>query len=129
MEKQFKTTEESRKYFKDLGLSYNDITPNRFEKLKELIKEELEKYILEGDEHAKSMGMVLSKKEYKSNLPQFNPRVGLLEAYIQVDGRYFKNREAISFNNDGFIGFAGWSDKYNVQPFILAFIRWCDIIK
>ena len=43
-----------------------------------------------------------------------------------VDGMYFADREAISFNDDGFIGFAGWSDSKNVQPFYRAFKSWMD---
>ena len=33
-------------------------------------------------------------------------------------------REAISFNSDGFIGFCGWADTQNSQPFLNAFRRW-----
>lgn len=50
------------------------------------------------------------------------------EAYLRVDGPYFTNREAISFNGDGdqFIGFAGWASDKNVKPFISAFVEWVD---
>lgn len=48
------------------------------------------------------------------------------EAYLRVDGPYFTNREAISFNADGFIGFAGWASDKNVKPFISAFAEWVD---
>ena len=50
------------------------------------------------------------------------------EAYLRVDGPYFTNREAISFNGDGdhFIGFAGWASDKNVKPFLSAFVEWVD---
>lgn len=48
------------------------------------------------------------------------------EAYLRVDGPYFTNREAISFNSDQFIGFAGWATDKNVKPFISAFVEWVD---
>ena len=48
------------------------------------------------------------------------------EAYLRVDGPYFTNREAISFNGDQFIGFAGWATDKNVKPFISAFVEWVD---
>lgn len=48
------------------------------------------------------------------------------EAYLRVDGPYFTDREAISFNRDRFIGFAGWASDKNVKPFISAFIEWVD---
>lgn len=37
---------------------------------------------------------------------------------------YFKDREAVTFNGNGFIGFAGWSDDANVQPILSAFRDW-----
>lgn len=48
------------------------------------------------------------------------------DAYIRVDGPYFEDREAISINSDGFIGFAGWADSRNERPFLCAFARWLD---
>lgn len=50
--------------------------------------------------------------------------VGIYEAYLRVDGRYWQGREAVSFNADGFIGIAGWADDQNVQPFLRALMRW-----
>lgn len=46
--------------------------------------------------------------------------------FIMVDGKYFKRREAISFNNDGFIGFAGWASSENCKPINKAFIKWVE---
>jgi hypothetical protein len=41
---------------------------------------------------------------------------------------YFDNREAVSFESDktGFIGFAGWADKHNIEPILRAFVAWID---
>lgn len=50
--------------------------------------------------------------------------VGIYEAYLRVDGRYWQGREAVSFNAGGFIGIAGWADDQNVQPFLRALMRW-----
>ncbi len=47
-------------------------------------------------------------------------------AYVRVDGPYFKDREGISFEPNGFIGFAGWADSRNERPFLVAFARWLD---
>lgn len=49
---------------------------------------------------------------------------GIESAFLSVSGFYFSGREAISFNSDGFIGFAGWADDVNVQPFLRAFQKW-----
>lgn len=39
---------------------------------------------------------------------------------------YFDQREAITFNQDGFVGFAGWADDNNIQPILSAFCEWLD---
>ena len=36
------------------------------------------------------------------------------------------NRECVSFNDDGFIGIAGWADDNNVKPIISALIEWAE---
>ena len=46
---------------------------------------------------------------------------GLQSAFLRVDGPYFTDREAISFNEDGFIGFCGWADGHNSAPILKAF--------
>lgn len=46
--------------------------------------------------------------------------------YLYINSHYFTQREAISFNPDGFIGFAGWGDSGNRQRIITAFIEWVD---
>ena len=54
-----------------------------------------------------------------------NSRGGLEKAYIKIDCLdQWNGREAISFNSDGFIGFCGWADTQNSQPFLNAFRRW-----
>lgn len=45
-------------------------------------------------------------------------------AAIACKSFYFDNREVVTFNRDGFIGFAGWSDDTNVQPILAGFIAW-----
>ena len=49
-------------------------------------------------------------------------------AAIRVKGTYFSDREAITFNEDGFIGFCGWADRYNLIPFVMGFKEWCDYL-
>lgn len=50
-------------------------------------------------------------------------------AFLFVNSYYFTQREAISFNPDGFIGFAGWASDVNVAPFLDAFMEWCDYME
>lgn len=39
---------------------------------------------------------------------------------------YFEDREAVTFNADGFVGFAGWADEANVQPILRGFLKWVE---
>lgn len=39
------------------------------------------------------------------------------------------DREAVSFNNDGFIGFAGWSSTKNIRPILDSVSDWLEHIK
>ena len=62
----------------------------------------------------------------KPKIKRIKYRDQVCEAYLRVNGSYFTDREAISFNRDGFIGFAGWASDKNVKPFINAFMEWVD---
>lgn len=112
-----KTNEDARQYFVDCGLTYDKLCGNEMILLKWFLAEELKGCDYEG------LKMKLSNKEIiKENDGK------LVEAYFEVDGPYFKKREAISFNKDGFIGFAGWASSNNSIPFLEAFTKWCDKI-
>ncbi|KKL44598.1 hypothetical protein LCGC14_2364080 [marine sediment metagenome] len=45
---------------------------------------------------------------------------------IRVESYYFKDREGITFHDDGFVGFAGWADDTNVQPLLRAALDWVE---
>lgn len=120
------TNDEARAYFVSKGLSYSKITENMIARLQELLTIELEKYLVYGGKHAKEMGLTL-RKPLKKQI-KILKRTGLQFAYLRVDGSYFHNREAISFNKDGFIGFGGKFSSVNIQPMLKAFCKWCDEI-
>lgn len=44
--------------------------------------------------------------------------------YMTCRTNEWECREAISFNHDGFIGFAGWAGDKNVQPILIGVMRW-----
>ena len=52
----------------------------------------------------------------------------ITECYIYMNAHYFTRRECISFNRDGWIGFAGWADDGNTNPLRRAFLAWCDYL-
>lgn len=116
------TRDEARQYFKDKGLSYEKITEGDILTLVMLLNKHLK---IANKENETSMGtMYLSKKvdmKRKTN-------GSLLQCYLYVNSHYFERRECISFNVDGFIGFAGWADPGNTNPILRAFLEWCDMV-
>jgi hypothetical protein len=42
---------------------------------------------------------------------------------------HYDDREAVTFNRDGFIGFAGWADNESVQPVLAGFAEWIKEVK
>ena len=43
---------------------------------------------------------------------------------LRCKSDYFDDREAVTFNEDGFVGFASWADEINVQPILIGFLAW-----
>lgn len=119
------TRDSARFYFENAGLDYADVTAEDINMLVELLREELETYRTTGGEHAENMAMTVCKPLVKDVKVL---KSGLKYAYIKVDGSYFEKREGISFNRDGFIGFAGSFSDVNTTPYLTAFKRWVDAV-
>lgn len=125
------TNDEAREYFKSKGLDYSILTKQNRDRLRELVRKELSVYkndqfrmILRRQNKFKDLRLSGDKILYFGMRAKgFNTMTvkGETKEYI-----HFNDREAISFNQDGFIGFAGWADSKNVQPFLSAFCKWCD---
>ncbi len=113
--------DEARDYFnKTLGLKYSDVNEGDILILCMLINKEL-KQTREG----LSVGsMRLSQKitsKYRTNGT-------LISCALYVNSHYFIQRECITFNSDGFIGFCGWAADDNARPVVMAFKKWCDYL-
>lgn len=109
----------ARMYFNQTGLKYSDINEGDILVLCILLQKELK-----GDKHAVSVNMRLSQMIEAT----YRHCGQLVECSIFVNSHYFKNRECITFNPDGFIGFCGWADEKNAVPIVEAFKRWCDYL-
>ena len=115
------TTNEAREFFKNHGLSYDSIHEGDILILCMILQKELKKSNKAGET---SVTMTLSKRvdmKKKSN-------GSITECYIYMNAHYFTRRECISFNRDGFIGFAGWADQGNTNPLLRAFLEWCNYL-
>lgn len=114
------TNEEARQYFRDKGLSYHDITEGDILSLLMLLNREIKKSNKAGETSVSTMHMS-SKIDMKKRT-----NGTIIKCFLYINSHYFTRREAISFNEDGFIGFAGWADQGNINPLLRAFLRWCD---
>lgn len=108
--------EKVRKRFND-NYSYSMLREAHINHLRLLVSSELVS-------HDKEMDMSLKQPLKKDTLVR--KTLGLKYARLEVNGSYFSGREAITFNRDGFIGFAGWASGYNLKPFVIAFEKWLD---
>ena len=114
------TESDMREYFSECGLSYSEhVNKPNLSVLHSLINIEMIKSkCLQGSFRMEP------KMQYKRTKKR-----GLEFAGLTCEAFYFGGREAVSFNGDGFIGLAGWSDKINVQPILRGFKQWCDWLK
>lgn len=113
---------EAREYFKSKNLSYDSINEGDILVLIMLLQKEIKKSVKAGETSVSTI--YLSSKvnmKKKSN-------GSIIHCYLYVNSHYFTRREAISFNPDGFIGFAGWADQGNTNPLLRAFLKWCDYL-
>lgn len=116
------TTNEAREYFKNKGLTYDSITEGDILTLAMMLEKEIKKSNKAGETSVSTI--TLSKKigmEKKTN-------GHIMCCFLYVNSHYFEQREAISFNRDGFIGFAGWADQGNTNPLLRGFLKWCDYL-
>ena len=117
------TNDEAREYFKNKGLTYDDIKEGDIGALMIFLGQEYKKSNASGETSVNTMH--LSKRvdiKRKTN-------GSIVSCFLYTNSHYFTQRECISFNRDGFIGFAGWADIGNLNPIKRAFRRWCDYIE
>jgi len=117
------TRDEARKYWGSLGLTYSDVTEGDIIPLIMLLNKELK--ISNKTCETSIDNLHLSKKISFTQTPKHTMKT----CYLYINSDYFIRRECISFNSDGFIGFAGWAADKTIQPILRAFIQWCDLLK
>ena len=112
----------ARNYFKNNNLSYEDIGINEIYKLVQILNQKIA-------EAGSFMLMINEPKLCGRNTNIKLDKDGNIKyAEIRVKGTYFDDREAITFNENGWIGFCGWADGYNLTPFVMGFKEWCDYL-
>ena len=115
----------AREYFKPL--TYADISKSDWRFLIAILEKHIEKRNAEQEEVKKENGG-FSDYTYEIDKCIWNKETKhrKFSAYIKVKLDNYSVREGISFNPDGFIGFAGWGSSYNTKLFTDAFCEWVD---
>lgn len=111
--------DEARDYFTSKGLTYSDIQKGDIELLMTIVQKHLDRR----NETITDTQMKINKRLKK---PSFERNGRLKQCELTMRSHYFNSREAIHFNANGFIGFAGWADDVNVAPLTVAFKEWVD---
>ena len=119
----FCTKDEARQHFEDCGLSYSDITEGDILALVLMLNREIKASNKRGETSVNTMRLS-TKIDMKKNT-----NGSIKSCFLYMNSHYFTRREAISFNADGYIGFAGWADPGNLNPLKRAFWKWCDELK
>jgi len=113
------TRDDARELFSNSGLKYADLTKSNIQKLRNLIN-------LRMKESGVMDGTFRCKQRAKFCLLEDG---SIRHAGLRCKSHYFDDREAVSFNPDGFVGFAGWSDDTNIKPILNGFKDWIENIK
>lgn len=116
--------ENARKYFSVTGLSYDKISLGDLHMLLSILKEELENF-KKSNKGSTQYNMQIIEPTWE-DIEFRNGK--LIWAYLRVRSSNFTNRECISFNRNGFIGFAGWVSGNDITQILNGFIKWCDLI-
>lgn len=114
------TVEQFMQQRKRTFVDYSQITNVDLARLRDYLREEIPAACSAGETTTESMQLKCKNKV------RYNPDLTLRDAYFFVEADHFKEREAVSFNEDGFIGLCGWADSKNSIPFYRAFERWLE---
>lgn len=123
------TRDEARAYFRDKGLTYEDITVTDLSLLAVLLDlyfTKRRKETIKDTRHNAEPVYWQRTNGTRLLKCQFDERGRLIFATITGKGDQFTARQVISFNRDGHIGFCGAVSDVNAEPVLAAFVEWVD---
>ncbi len=106
----------AREFWQASGLTYSDLTAYNLRMLRGMVDRSMKRTGF-------MQGSYRAHQRWKLKLDADRSW-----ADLRCRSYYFNDRQAITFEPGGFIGFAGWSDEWNVQPILDGFIKWAAII-
>lgn len=110
------TRDHARAEWAKSGLTYADLSPESLRRLRGMIDHTMRASGL-------MQGSYRAAQRFIDRLDGPSPW-----ADLRCRSYCFEGRQAVTFEKDGFIGFAGWADDYNVQPILTAFCKWVAIL-
>jgi hypothetical protein len=110
------TRDEARAVWIESTLTYDDLTLGRVHKLRTMM-----------DKAMRESGLIEGYR--MRGAPKASLQSNGFHIEMRCKAHYFENREAVTFNHGGFVGFAGWADERNVQPILSAFVAWVAWMK
>ena len=114
---------QARERYAELGIEkYSDVYEGDIEILYMILNRHLKAWTRELGCSMPSMHLskLVKVRKYRNGM--------IKEAYLFVNSHYFTQREAVSFNKNYSIGFAGWASDRNVRPICEAFMEWCEYL-
>lgn len=107
------TRDAAREAWRDTGLKLSDLTGRDLAALRRTL-----------DRSMRRSGLIRGTLRMESRIRTRTEGPRVVFADLRCRSDYFTGRQAVTFERDGFVGFAGWADEVNVQPILEAFIAW-----
>lgn len=107
------TRDDAREAFRLTGMRCEDVTVEMLVDLRDRL-----------DAALRGSGLIDGSYRMRKLQPRWKGVPGAHWVTLTCRARYFSNREAVTFNSNGFVGFAGWADDDNVRPILEAFVEW-----
>ncbi len=107
------TREQARAAYEGSGLAEKPLTFERLTSLRGFINKEM-------------LAAALMERTCHMKHPAEMRMLRSDTAELRCRSYYFEDREAVTFNSNGFVGFAGWADEKNVQPILRGFMAWIE---
>lgn len=112
------TRDDARALWTASGLDYSVLTAGNLLRLRTHIDAAME-----------AAGLMQGTLRMTSRMKIYSTDETPTSALLRCGAHYFVDREAVTFNDDGFIGFAGWADDTNVAPVLAGFERWVSDLR
>jgi hypothetical protein len=105
--------ERAREFWARTGLQIGDLCASDLRELRGRIDREM-----------RASGLIRGSFRMESRIRTRQVAGRLRNAELRCRSDYFTGRQAITFEENGFVEFGGWADEMNVQPVLTVFIAW-----